>query len=198
MTITTRLIVAATLIVSPTIIALAQLNIAPPSTEPATQPETQRSPTTQAGNTSPSAQSVLDKLIVDKPRATTTPAIKTTPTTTTTSTARLPAIEAVAPNEPKAVRLHDGDVLQGTGRLIKDEKNNSYIFAFDSDGKQMYDPPVALLPCHRLETMEEAASKGARTIKFKISGEITEYQGKNYLHLRDWRVIRDLNEGIGG
>src|ERR1035437_151069 len=188
----TRLLIAAIVIASPSLITLAQLNVAPPNIQPASEPATR--PATRPASTLPSAQSVFEGLLRDKPNTTTALPL---PAPASTNPALTPAFESPAPREPKANRLVEGQILTGTGRLIKDDKTNTYVFTFDSDGKQMHDPPIALLPSRSLMSMEEASDNGTRDTKFKISGDVTEFHGKNYLHVRPAVIIRDLNQGLG-
>ena len=56
------------------------------------------------------------------------------------------------------------------------------------------DPPVLLLPCRELEWMENASNNGKRAVKFVVSGELTEYHGRNYMLLRKVLVHRSLNQ----
>jgi len=37
-----------------------------------------------------------------------------------------------------------------------------------------------------------------KPVKFKVSGQITQYRGKNYLLLRSVTIVRDMHGGIGG
>lgn len=199
-----RVWIGALLVAGPGLVALAQFSPPPSTPAPATAPETARPPsatmpsTTHGASTLPSPQSVLESLINDRPADVATPA---TPSTgpATTSTALRPAVEATAPNEPKAHRLREGQrIWSRTGRLVRDDKTGTFLFAFDSDGKGMADPPIALLPSQWLMSMEDASDKGLRPVKFKISGEVTEYRGKNYLYVQAMQVVRDFNSGIGG
>jgi len=194
MTKTTRLLVGAALIVSPTLISLAQLNVSPPATDttPATATDPERH--TKQATTVPSAKSVLQGLVNERasnPEQPVMPFIN--PDTTLT-----PAIAANAPKAPAATRRNDGDALQGVGRIIKDEKTSVSIFVFESDGTAMVDPPITLLPNSLLEAMEQSNAKSPHGAKFKIVGEITEYNGKNFLLIRRASEIKDLNQGIGG
>jgi hypothetical protein len=199
----TRILVAAVLLAGPGLVALAQFS--PPSST-TTQPETPRPPsatlpttdrsTTAPANVLPTPQSVLDTLINE---GTPAPAATVAPSVAATNPALRPAVDATAPNEPKAQRIREGQFIWNrTGRLVKDDKTGTFLFAFDSDGKGMKDPPMALLPSHLLMNMEDASEKGTRPVKFKISGEVTEYRGKNFLYVRYMQAVRDLNQGIGG
>ena len=194
MTKTVRLLFGAALIVSPSVISLAQLNVSPPAATPATEPSETASPPAARATTVPSAKSVLEGLINDRVAA---PAAEPVTPVVNPDMALTPAVTANAPNAPVAVRRLEKEALQGVGRLIKDEKNNAIVFVFDSDGAAMTDPPINLLPNLLLESMEQINAKSPRGAKFKIVGEITEYNGKNFLLLRKVSEIRDLNQGIG-
>jgi hypothetical protein len=193
-----RLWVGAMLMVAPGLVALAQFS---PPPEPATAPETARPPsatmpsTTRGASTLPSPQSVLESLINDRPPTVATPA----PSPAATNPAVRPTVEATAPNEPMVKRIREGQhIWTRTGRLVRDDRSGTFVFAFDADGKGMADPPMALLPSHLLMSMEDASEKGNRPVKFRVSGEVTEYRGKNYLYVRSMQVVRDYNSGIGG
>ncbi|MEI8196876.1 MAG: hypothetical protein WCI73_13330, partial [Phycisphaerae bacterium] len=107
----------------------------------------------------------------------------------------VPAVPGVAPAQPPVLRLREGQsIFDRVGRLVKDEKTQQWLFAFESDGKEMKDPPITLVPSKMLEAMEDASAKGTKSIRFKISGEITEYHGKNYLYIKFMQTVRDLNQ----
>jgi len=106
-----------------------------------------------------------------------------------------PAVEGVAPNQPPIQRMHEGQFIWNrVGRIVKDEKSGQWLFAFESDGTEMQDPPLGLLPCRMLEAMENASEKGTKPVKFKISGQLTEYHNKNYLLVTFMQTVRDLNQ----
>ena len=107
----------------------------------------------------------------------------------------VPAAPGVAPDQQPVVRLREGqNVWNRVGRLVKDEKTGQWMFTFDADGKEMKDPPVGLLPCRMLMAMEKASEDGAKSVRFRISGEVTEYHGKNYMIVRYMQTVRDLNQ----
>jgi hypothetical protein len=205
----TRFWVGAVLVAAPGLVALAQVATPPggefsPPPAPATAPATPRPPSATVPTTDkpsatspnglPSPQSVLESLINERP-----PVASTAPSPAATSPALRPAVEGTAPNEPKATRLREGQwIWKRTGHLVKDDKTGTFLFAFDGDGKGMADPPMALVPSHMLMSMEDASEKGTRPVKFKVSGEVTEYRGKNFLYVREMQAVRDFNSGIGG
>src|SRR3712207_7469706 len=51
-----------------------------------------------------------------------------------------------------------------------------------SDGSALRDPPVVVLPNLKLMTMENATTTGNnRDLRFRVTGMVTEYKGRNYL-----------------
>lgn len=156
--------------------------IAPPPAVTAPTP----APTTPAATQS--AESVLQNLLHPAPAVPSAALISVNPTV-------VPPVPGVAPAQPPVVRLREGqNVYNRIGRLVRDEKTQQWLFAFESDGQEMKDPPISLIPSKMLEAMEDASAKGTKPLRFKISGEITEYHGKNYLHIRFMQTVRDLNQ----
>ncbi len=184
--------------------AWGQMSIEPP-TPATTQPSTPAAPvaappsapaTTAPASTMPSAQKVLEGLLKDKPTATVPDAA---PTPITANRTAQPLVPEAAPNTPKTARVREGEfVWNRVGRLEKDEKTGSWFFAFEADGQNMQDPPMILIPSRLLATMESASVSGTLPTRFKVSGEVTEYSGKNYLWVQHMEILRDLNKGIGG
>ncbi len=194
-----RILLGAALFSLP-LIGMAQITIEPPPAQPET---TQPAPTTkpvdpaatQPERTPPaSAEKVLEGLLGQRPAA--NPVI---PPSETKDTVAAPVTDAVAPNQPQVQRVREGQFIYNrTGRLVKDDKSGTFLFTFDGDGKDMRDPPMAVLPSRLLMAMEEASDKGNKPTKFKISGEVTEYRGKNFLLIRYMQTVKDLNQGLGG
>jgi len=133
------------------------------------------------------------------PKPTTAPS--TMPATTATVAGVLPdpKIEAVAPHAPALIKMGEGELIeQRVGRLVKDGRTGAEIITFDGDGKKMLDQPMGLIPCKFLAVMEDASDGGSKPVKFKVSGEVTQYRGKNYLYLKSVTIIHDIHGGIGG
>jgi hypothetical protein len=64
------------------------------------------------------------------------------------------------------------------GRLRHTDDGQHEEFVFDSDGTAMQDPPMIILPNLTLVQMENA-TQGARDRKFRVTGMVTEYRGRN-------------------
>jgi hypothetical protein len=146
--------------------------------------------------TLPSADSTLQQLLKDKPDfLVPAPAAPSGGSTTPNK----PLVEGVAPNEPQAIRLKEGQYISNRiGRLVRDQKTGTLLFVFDSDGKQMTDPPMGVIPSSLVALMEDASDNGAKPVRFRVSGEVTEYRGRNYLYIKAQQTLRDLNQGLGG
>ncbi len=79
-------------------------------------------------------------------------------------------------------------IVNRRGRLIR--TSGQWLFAFESDGRTMSDPPIVLLPNSWLEKMEADVAASPDPIIFRIGGEVTTYRGKNHLLLRKVLVER--------
>ena len=179
------------LFASPVLIALGQITILPPATTSA--PATRRAPATAtAPATLPTAENVLEELLHSKP---TVAPVAAHPSTEPA----LPALDSPAPGEPKAKLMRERDTFERRiGRLNKDEKSGNWVFSFDADGQDMKDPPLIIVPSLMLEAMEKLSEGGNKPVKFRISGEVTQYKSRNYLIIRYAQVVKDLNQGLGG
>ena len=62
---------------------------------------------------------------------------------------------------------------------------------YDADGKAMRDPPVIVLPNMKLMLMENALSTSGRDLRFRVTGMLTAYRGRNYIMLEKVVVIPD-------
>src|SRR4051812_20316580 len=99
--------IGAMLLVGPGLVALAQVTATPPAAGDAATASSRPAAVAKEGSatapasTLPSAQSVLEGLLNDRPS---TPAVSV-PNPAATNPALTPAVEATAPNEPKANRI---------------------------------------------------------------------------------------------
>ncbi len=82
-------------------------------------------------------------------------------------------------------------VVNRLGRLTR--VNNAQMeFSFEADGKTMQDPPMIILPNLNLMSMENALTTTNRDLKFRVTGVVTEYKGRNCLLIQ--KVV-PVNEG---
>ncbi len=92
--------------------------------------------------------------------------------------------------EDRPLRTDGEMITDRVGRLVR--RPNGWAFVFESEGEVLREPPMQLLPNRDLETMEIQSANGTRPVKFRVSGEVTEYRGANYLLLRKVLVVHDL------
>lgn len=101
-------------------------------------------------------------------------------------------VNAVAPGAPSLNVLREGTlIVDRVGRIQKSPNGQQLEFVFDSDGKSMQDPPIILLPNLKLMAIENELSRSDRELKFRISGSVTEYRGRNYILLDKVVVLPD-------
>jgi hypothetical protein len=99
---------------------------------------------------------------------------------------------AVAPAAPKVNLVREGTfIVDRAGRLTKSADGLNMELTFDSDGQSLQDPPLIILPNLNLMSMEDAVTSGSRDLKFRVTGVITEYHGRNYILLDKVVVVPD-------
>lgn len=102
---------------------------------------------------------------------------------------------AVAPGAPQLNLLREGSpLIDKAARLTKSSDSQFSELTFESDGKAMKDPPMLILPNLTLMRMEAAVSGASRDLKFKVSGTVTEYKGRNYILLEKAIAVPDVTQ----
>jgi hypothetical protein len=100
------------------------------------------------------------------------------------------------PAAPVVTVLREGTFLvDRVGRLSRSKDGSQAEFAFDSDGTALQDPPVVIIPNLKLQQMEDAVGGNTiRDLRFRVSGMVTEYRGRNYILLEKVVVVPDILE----
>jgi hypothetical protein len=99
---------------------------------------------------------------------------------------------AVAPTAPVLNVVKEGSqVIDRTGRLTRTADGRQFEFTFDSDGSALQDAPYLILPNLKLAAMESAVSGNTRDLRFRVTGLITEFRGRNCILLEKVVVIPD-------
>jgi hypothetical protein len=100
---------------------------------------------------------------------------------------------AVAPDVPPQRVLREGTLLlDRIGRLTPAADGKTFELTLEADGGNgLADPPLVLLPNRRLMQLEDQVLNSYQDQKIRVSGEITEYRGRNYLLLQRWNLIPD-------
>ena len=88
-------------------------------------------------------------------------------------------------------------VIDRVGRLTYYPDAQQWLFAFEADAASLAEPPVEVLPSQLLEVMEKLQRKSSRALRFRISGQVTKYQNRNYILLRKVLVVYDSGN-LGG
>lgn len=97
---------------------------------------------------------------------------------------RTTGVGGVAPKTPPQALHREGTFLfDRVGRLTRSPDGQQAEFVFESDGKTLQDPPVIILPNLKLMSMEDAVKSTNRDLRFRVTGMLTEYRGRNYLLL---------------
>jgi hypothetical protein len=102
---------------------------------------------------------------------------------------------AVAPDAPKLSVLREGTFLvDRTGTINRTADGQQWEIVFDADARAMKDPPVIILPNLWLMAMEQASKGSSRTLRFRITGMVTEYNGRNYILLEKVFVLPEVTQ----
>jgi len=182
----------------------------PASTTPAsTVPTVPTVPApTAPATTRPSADAVLDRLlgpsdsiarpIAPQPRP--GPAASgadAAPTVSSGATSSAPGVSPGLSSGIGAASASTGTIQrEGTfvvdrmGRLSRSADGRTWEFAFESDGVALSDPPVVLIPNLKLMSMEDAISAANQDLRFRVTGMLTEYRGRNHLMLEKVVVVQ--------
>ncbi len=93
-----------------------------------------------------------------------------------------PNVVGVAPGQKQPPLRREGEfVLNRRGRLQRGTTGVSMIFVFDAEGKEAPEPPMVMMPCQMLQSMEDLMKERGDNITFVVSGQVFVYRGANYL-----------------
>ncbi len=102
---------------------------------------------------------------------------------------------AVKPGAPIVSVLREGTFLvDRVGRLTRSLDGTHAEFTFEADGQALQDPPVVIVPNLKLMAMEDAAENAKRDLRFRVSGMVTEYRGRNYVLLEKVIVVPEATQ----
>jgi hypothetical protein len=101
---------------------------------------------------------------------------------------------SVGVDSSSAAILREGtDVIDRVGRLQK-TGDGQEEFVFDSDGRNLSDPPLIILQNLKLMSMENAVTAASHDLRFRVTGTVTEYHSRNYILLEKVVVVQDKNQ----
>jgi hypothetical protein len=104
---------------------------------------------------------------------------------------------AVVPNAPVVNVLREGSpIVNRVGRLTPTADGSAAEFTFESDGQALRDPPLLILPNLKLMLMEDSVRNANRDLRFRVTGIVTEYRGRNYLLLEKVSVLNPATQQL--
>jgi hypothetical protein len=167
----------------------AKPQAARPTTRPAAKPATA---TTKPAKEL-SAEEMLSQMLKPAERSGNRP-LAPLPEASSGGPDRTSGAGAVAPAAPVVNVLREGTFLvDRIGRLSRGRDGSDAEFVFDADGTALQDPPVIIIPNLKLQQMEDAAtSNTVRDLRFRVSGMLTEYRGRNYILLEKVVVVPEI------
>jgi hypothetical protein len=131
-----------------------------------------------------SADEVLGRLL-QPPRPVPLQPVPDSPRTDTASA------RTVAPGGEQLNLIREGTYLvDRVGRLTR-TADGRYELTLEADGQAMQDPPLLILPNLKLEGMEKQIQGTGRDLRFRVTGLITEYNGRNHILLDKFVVVPD-------
>ena len=81
----------------------------------------------------------------------------------------------------------DGTRIQNRpGTIVRDQNSGTWRFIFGAQGAGSRDPSLELLPCLQLQAIENLAMRSELSPRIHASGEVTTFNGRNYLMLSRW------------
>ncbi len=132
--------------------------------------------------------------------------VRTSPTSPEASVeaavdAGLPSID---PNGPRPPLMAEGAFVVRKRGVLMVTDWGAYIFSFAPNADVSRERPVAILPCETLRRMESAAGASGERVPagssrvvvigaFILSGQVTVYQGRNYLLPTAFSLTEDLS-----
>lgn len=89
--------------------------------------------------------------------------------------------------KPKLL-LEGSWIIGRRGRLIRSDISGEWLFMFESDADERPEPPMVLMPCMALQSMERHAEERGDAAQFIVNGEVFVYHDRNYL-LPTWYLL---------
>jgi hypothetical protein len=101
---------------------------------------------------------------------------------------------AVKPDAPSVNLRREGTYIMDSTARLTHTKDGRAELTFESDAKAMKDPPMIILPNQTLMRMEDAVIAATKDLKFRVTGMVTEYRGRNYILLERAAAIPDITQ----
>ena len=151
------------------------------------------SPGSHAAGAQPAlpAEQILNQMLVTSPKVAPVPRAATMAPMIDRTTGD----HAIAPGAPAIlVRREGSQIIDRVGHLTHTPDGMQPQFSFDSDGSAMEDPPLIILPNLKLAIMENSVQAQNKDLRFRVTGMVTEYRGRNYILLQKAVVIPETTQ----
>ena len=92
------------------------------------------------------------------------------------------AIRGIAPGAKSPKLRREGEFVRTRkGRLVHAANSRQALFQFEADSAGSPEPPMVLMPCRLLESMEELVFEQGDWVVFIVTGQVFVYREVNYL-----------------
>ncbi len=89
----------------------------------------------------------------------------------------------------KGLKLESDSVLIDRVGYIKTDRDRQAKFVFDALGRNAKNYSIDLLPCQVLELAKRKSARALEKTRFKITGIVTQFSGKNHMFLQKASVV---------
>jgi hypothetical protein len=149
-------------------------------------------PSTQPASTQP-ASDVFDRLLGPDPVRDSPPLTPAQPAPgkpVTPAPNVLPVGPMPGAGQQQAVAREGTYIVDRVGRITR-SADGSLEFTLEADGQAMQDPPLRLIPNLKLADMEDAIASNSRDLRFRVTGMLTEYRGRNFVLIEKFVVMSE-------
>jgi hypothetical protein len=87
-------------------------------------------------------------------------------------------------------------IVDRIGRLARTPDGQQWELTLESDGRPLKDPPMLVLPNKLLTRMQMTLTATNADLKFRVSGEVTEYNSRNYILIQKAAQVPDITEPL--
>ncbi len=103
----------------------------------------------------------------------------------------------VVPGAPTLNTLPEGTLITDKiARLTRTDDGRGWDLTFVSDGRVLQDPPMRVLPNQNLMRMTNAMVGSSADLRFQVSGEVTEFENRNYILIQKAAQVQDTSNPL--
>ena len=103
-----------------------------------------------------------------------------------------PRVLGHAPGMATPALIREGQfIVSRRGRLVRGQGPNETLFVFESDARNAPEPPMIMMPCRLLQSMEDHVRERGEVLVFVVTGQVFEYRSANYMLATIMRIDYD-------